>query len=117
MLKPIDTSRWGRQDILREASLQSAAIARLGVWKRLAYSAVAMGVIVGIWTTNAQIGWGMPVAAVLVIVGGFASVVLTVGVSRAKRNVEHMLAAAGVDVDELLAPHSKKDAQRADGKR
>ena len=36
MLKPLDTSNWSRQDIIREASIQSAALARLGVWKRLA---------------------------------------------------------------------------------
>lgn len=109
MLKPIDTSDWSRQDILREASLQSAALARLGVWKRLAYSVVAIGFIIGLWATNTDTGWGIPLAVVLIVAGGFASIVLTVGTSRGRRNVENMLTTAGIDVDELLQPRSKKD--------
>lgn len=113
MLKPIDTSDWSRRDILKEASLQSAALARLGVWKRLAYSVTAVGFIVGFWAMGAAVGWGVPVAVALIVAGGFASLVLTVGTSRGKRNVESMLTAAGVDVDDLMRPRGKKDVDDA----
>ena len=52
MLKPVDTSKWSSQDIIREAKMQTDAIARLDVWKRLAYSLVAIGFVLGMWGAN-----------------------------------------------------------------
>lgn len=105
MLKPLDTSHWSQQDILKEASMQSAVLARLGVWKRLAYSLVAIGFIVGIWGMNASMALAVVIGVTCLVLGGFASVVLTVGTNRGKRNVEAMLESAGIDVDELLDSH------------
>lgn len=113
MLKPLDTSDWSRQDIIREASMQSAALARLGVWKRLAYSLVAIGFILGLWGANTSNTAAMVGGVACLVIGGIASVVLTVGTSRGKKNVEAMLTAAGIDVDELLKPRSKADVERA----
>lgn len=110
MLKPLDTSHWSQQDILKEASMQSAALARLGVWKRLAYSLVAIGFIVGMWGMNASLTPALVAGVICLVLGGFASVVLTVGTSRGKKNVEAMLESAGIDVDELLKLRKKEDA-------
>lgn len=116
MLDPIDTSKWTRADILNEARMQSAAIARLGVWKRLAYSLVAIGFILGFWGTGSEVGAAVAAAVICLVIGIPASIVLTVGVSHAKRNVENMLASAGVDVDELLKPRSRRDVRAPKGK-
>ena len=113
MLKSLDTTGWNRQDIIREAQLQSGALARLGVWKRLAYSLVAIGFILGLWGTNTVQGIAVAIGIACLVVGVPASIVLTVGINRGKRNVENMLIDAGVDVQELLRPRSKKDAGAA----
>lgn len=110
MLKPLDTSNWKREDILREAQLQSAALARLGTWKRLAYSLVAIGFVLGLWGSSNGTMWAQVVAVICLVAGIPLSIVLTVGTSRGKQNVERMLEAAGVDVDELLRPRAKGEA-------
>ena len=113
MLKPLDTSHWSQQDILKEASMQSAALARLGVWRRLAYSLVAIGFIVGMWGMNASMALAVVIGVTCLVLGGFASVVLTVGTNRGKRNVEAMLESAGIDVDELLKLRKRAGAPRS----
>lgn len=111
MLKPIDTSQWSRQDIIKEAQLQSAALARLGTWRRLAYSLVAIGFILGLWGSNDGVTAAIVAAVACLVLGVPSSVVLTIGVNRGKENVRNMLSAAGIDVGELLAPRSKRDAE------
>lgn len=113
MLTPLDTSGWNRTDIMHEARMQSEALARLGVWKRLAYSLVAVGFILGLWGTNTDQGIAVAIGIACLVVGVPASIVLTVGINRGKRNVENMLVDAGIDVQELLRPRSKKDADAA----
>ena len=54
-------------------------------------------------------GWGVPVGIVCLVVGTPLSIVLKVGTTNAKKNVERMLEAAGVDVEELM--RRKKDEQ------
>lgn len=110
MLKPIDTSTWSSQDIIREAKMQTDAIARLDVWKRLAYSLVAIGFVLGLWGANVANTIGIAAGVLCLVAGIPASVVLTVGVSRGRNNVKHMLEAAGVDVGALLRPRSKGEA-------
>ncbi len=107
MLKPIDTTNWTRDDLVREARMQSGALAHLGTWKRLAYSLVALGFVLGLWGANAGAAPAVAAAVVCLVAGVPASVALTVGVARGKRNVEAMLTAAGVDVQELLRPRGK----------
>ena len=109
MLNPIDTSHWKRQDIIREAQMQSAAIARLDMWKRLAYSLVAIGFILGLWGSGTSTTPAIVVGVVCLVIGVPSSIVLTVGINHAKTNVKNMLTAAGVDVKELLKVRSKKD--------
>lgn len=106
-MKPLDTSKWGRDDIIKEASMQSAALARLSVWKRLAYSLVAIGVIVGLWGNGTQTTVGLVAAVICLVIGVPCSVVLTIGIKNGKDNVKRMLTAAGIDVNELLKPHRK----------
>lgn len=93
MLKPLDTSQWTRADALREARLQTVAIQRLTVWLRLAYSLVAIGFLLGYGGFFGGYGTGLGIAGiVLLLLGGAASVVLKVGTTNAKKNVEKILA-------------------------
>lgn len=78
--------------LLREAELQTQAIMRLDVYKRIAYSLVAIGAVLvgvgffgGLGTT-----WGV-VGIVLLVVGIPASAVLYVGTKHGRQNVENMI--------------------------
>lgn len=97
----LDTSNWTRDDLIKEAKLQTDAIQRLNVWLRIGYSLVALGFILGYWGFYGGGGTGFGIAGVvLLLVGALVSVVLRVGTTNAKRNVRNILAAAGVDLDE-----------------
>lgn len=97
----LDTSNWTREDLVREAKLQTDAIQRLNVWLRIGYSLVALGFILGYWGFYGGGGTGFGVlGVVLLVLGAIVSVVLKVGTTNAKRNVRNILAAAGVDLDE-----------------
>ena len=96
----LDTTNWTREDLVREAKLQTDAIQRLNVWLRLGYSLVAAGFIVGYWGFYGGGGTGFGVLGVVVLVlGAVLAVVLKVGTTNAKRNVRAILDAAGVDLD------------------
>ena len=100
-----------RAELVREAKLQTDAIQRLNVWLRLGYSLVALGFILGMWgyqqgQTPAIVG-----GVVCLVIGVPVAIILKVGTTRAHRNVENILAAAGVDVEEL-----KKHPMEAEGK-
>lgn len=87
-----------REALIKEAHDQTAAILRLEVYKRLGYSAVAVGVLLGYWNMwGGGPGWAMPVGIVLLVLGALASFILYTGISNAKRNVRAILTAAGVD--------------------
>lgn len=97
---PIDTSKWTRDDLIREAKLQTDAIQRLNVWLRIGYSLVAVGFIVGYWGFYGEGGAGFGALGVAVLaIGAIMSAVLKVGTTNAKRNVRAIMAAAGVDLD------------------
>ncbi len=97
----LDTSNWTRDDLVKEAKLQTDAIQRLNVWLRIGYSLVALGFILGYWGFYGGGGTGFGIAGVvLLLVGALVSVVLKVGTTNAKRNVRNILAAAGVGLDE-----------------
>lgn len=98
-LKSLDTSGWTREDLIREARLQTDAIQRLNVWLRLGYSLVAAGFIVGYWGFYGEGGTGFgTLGVVLLVVGAVVSVVLKVGTTNARKNVQALMAAAGVDL-------------------
>lgn len=98
-LKSLDTSDWTRDDLIREARLQTDAIQRLNVWLRLGYSLVAAGFIVGYWGFYGGGGTGFgALGVVLLVAGAVMSVVLKVGTTNAKKNVQALMAAAGVDI-------------------
>lgn len=100
MLKPLDTSQWTRSDALREARLQTVAIQRLTVWLRLAYSLVAVGFLLGYGGLFGGYGTGFGAAGVvLLVIGAAASIVLKVGTTNAKKNVEKILAEAETTPD------------------
>lgn len=96
-----------RDDLIREAKMQTDAIQRLNVWLRLGYSLVAIGFLVGMWGMQGGPGWGVPAGIVCLVVGTPLSIVLKVGTTNAKKNVERILEAAGIDVEELM--RRKKD--------
>ena len=97
----LDTSNWTREDLVREAKLQTDAIQRLNVWLRIGYSLLAVGFIVGYWGFYGGGGTGFGVLGmVLLVLGAIVSVVLKVGTTNAKKNVRSILAAAGVDLED-----------------
>ena len=115
-LKSLDTSGWTREDLIREARLQTDAIQRLNVWLRLGYSLVAAGFIVGYWGFYGGGGTGFGVlGVVLLVVGAVVSVVLKVGTTNAKKNVQALMAAAGVDIARRRPAERGGDADGADG--
>ena len=91
----IDTSKWSAEDLIKEAGMQTAAIQKIKVWLRLAYSACAIGFLLGWWgfygNGPAPAGIG---GIVLLVLGVLLAVPLKIGVTNATRNVEHILAAA-----------------------
>jgi hypothetical protein len=96
----VDTNGWTRDDLLREARLQTDAIQRLNVWLRLGYSMAAMGFLLGYWGLYGTGGVAVGVVGViLLVIGTLVSVVLKVGTTHAKGNVERMVKAAGVDIE------------------
>ena len=104
----LDTSNWTRDDLIREAKLQTDAIQRLNVWLRIGYSLLAVGFILGYWGFYGGGGTGFGVlGVVLLVVGALVSAVLKVGTTNAKKNVRNILAAAGVDLDEWALEHGK----------
>ncbi|WP_321974288.1 hypothetical protein [Paratractidigestivibacter sp.] len=91
----LDTSNWTADDLIKEAGMQTSAIQKIKVWQRLAYSAVAVGFLLGWW---GYYGSG-PLAAgiagiVLLVLGVLFAVPLKIGVTNATKNVERILAAA-----------------------
>lgn len=98
---PLDTSNWTRADLVKEAKLQTDAIQRLNVWLRLGYSLTAIGFLVGYWGFYGAGGTTMGVIGIIALVlGALMSVVLKVGTTNARKNVERILQAAGVDLEE-----------------
>lgn len=74
-----------RDDLIREAKMQTDAIQRLNVWLRLGYSLVAIGFLMGMWGMQGGPGWGVPVGIVCLVVGTPLSIVLKVGTTNAKK--------------------------------
>lgn len=100
MPQPINTQRWSRADLIKEAKMQTDAIQRLKVWLRLGYSLIAIGAILLIWSSSANNGVAAVTGGVCLVLGIPASVILKVGITRAKANVEGILSQAGVDINE-----------------
>lgn len=97
----LDTSNWTRDDLIREAKLQTDAIQRLNVWLRIGYSLLAVGFILGYWGFYGGGGAAFgALGVVLLVIGAILSVVLKVGTTNAKKNVRNILVAAGVNLDE-----------------
>lgn len=78
--------------LLKEAQDQTRALMRLQAYKRLAYSLVAIGVILVWWGLVGGSSRAAGVAGVvLVAIGAPSSAVLYVGIKHGKQNVENML--------------------------
>ncbi|WP_058270669.1 hypothetical protein [Olsenella massiliensis] len=89
-----------REALIREADVQTRAIMNLEVWKRIAYSLLAVGALLAYW----NIYQGGPAWALIVGIGTFvlsalASVMLYMVVERGKANVRTMMTAAGVSLE------------------
>lgn len=81
-----------KDPMLQEAELQTKAIMRLDVYKRIAYSLVALGAILvgvgffgGLGTTAGIVG------IVLLVIGIPCSVVLYIGTKHGRQNVENII--------------------------
>ncbi|MGN8689033.1 hypothetical protein ACTND8_03890 [Atopobiaceae bacterium HCP3S3_F7] len=78
--------------LLKEAQDQTRALMRLQAYKRLAYSLVAIGVILVWWGLVGGSSRAAGIAGVvLVAIGVPSSAVLYVGIKHGKQNVENML--------------------------
>lgn len=111
----LDTSSWTREDLIREAKLQTDAIQRLSVWLRLGYSLIAVGFILGWWGFYGEGGTGFGVlGVVLLVIGAIASVILKVGTTNAKKNVRAILDAAGVDLERKAPGKGAEKDERGD---
>lgn len=115
----LDTSGWSREDLVREAQLQTKAIQRLYVYLRIGYSLDAIGFLLAYWGFY---GGGPesagPVGIICLVIGVPVSVLFKLGTIGARRNVAHILKAAHVDLDEKGVPKPWGDgAEGRDGKR
>ena len=85
---------WTETDdpLVAEARAQTLAIQRLEVWLRLAYSALATGVLLGYWGFAKE---GGPVPGILGVLLGIVSLacvlVLRTGITHGRQNVNAML--------------------------
>ena len=78
--------------LLKEAQDQTRAIMRLQVYKRLAYSFVAIGIILIWWGFVGGASRAVGIAGiVLTVIGVPSSVVLYIGIKHGKQNVNNML--------------------------
>lgn len=89
-----------KDELIAEAKLQTEAIQRLSIWLRLGYSLVAVGFILGLWGMQNDVLPGIIGGVVCLVVGAPLAIVLRVGTGRARKNVERILEAAGVDLEE-----------------
>lgn len=91
----LDTKNWTRDDLIKEASMQTAAIQKIKAWLRLAYSACAIGFLLGWWGLYGSGPAPAGIAGVvLLVIGVVLAVPIKIGVTNATKNVERILAAA-----------------------
>ena len=78
--------------LVAEARAQTLALGRLQVWLRLAYSALALGALLGYWglAKGGSRSWGI-VGVVLGVVAFACVVVLRTGIAHGRKNVGAML--------------------------
>lgn len=90
----LDTSNWTRDDLLKEAGMQTTAIQKIKVWLRLAYSAATIGFLLGWWGIYGSGPFAVGVVGVvLLVVGILLAVPIKIGVTNAEKNVQRILAA------------------------
>ena len=98
-----------RHALIREADRQTQAIMRLEVYKRIGYSVVAVGALMvyaRVWQNAAM--WVLVLGIALMVLGALFSAVLYKGIKNGKKNVRHILEAAGVDPDAVRTRKSAK---------
>jgi len=82
---------------------------RLEVYKRIGYSVVAVGALMVyacVWQNAAM--WVLVLGIALMVLGALFSAVLYKGIKNGKKNVRHILEAAGVDPDAVRTRKSAK---------
>lgn len=116
----LDTSNWSREDLVREAQLQTRAIQRLYVYLRIGYSLDAIGFLLAYWSFyGGGPAWAGPVGIICLVVGVPVSILFKLGTMGARRNVAHILKAANVELDESGVPRpvgqeAEKGAAKSD---
>lgn len=98
-----------RHALIQEADRQTQAIMRLEVYKRIGYSVVAVGALMvyaRVWQSAAT--WVLVLGIALMVLGALFSAVLYKGIKNGKKNVRHILEAAGVDPDAVRTRKSAK---------
>lgn len=88
-----------RSELIAEADMQTRAIMRMEVWKRIAYSLIAVGALLAYWNTY-QGGpfWSLVVGIIVMVVSVLTGLMLYLVVERAKANVRAMMRSIGVDI-------------------
>ena len=88
-----------RSELIAEADLQTRAIMRMEVWKRIAYSLIAVGALLAYWNTyQGGPSWSLVVGIIVMVVSVLTGLMLYLVVERAKANVRAMMRSIGVDV-------------------
>ncbi|OFK23682.1 hypothetical protein [Olsenella sp. HMSC062G07] len=89
-----------REALIREADVQTRAIMNLEVWKRIAYSLLAVGALLAYWNIyQGGPAWALVVGMSTFVLSALASVMLYMVVERGKANVRTMMMAAGVSLE------------------
>lgn len=84
-----------RDYLIREAKMQTRALQRIGVWRRLALSAAVVGILLAYTGFAPEINILRGVFGIaLTILAGGAAFLISVGYKNGKKNVEHILEAA-----------------------
>ena len=83
-----------KEMLVREAKMQTEALIRLGTWRRMALSFMALGILLAFWSFTAQVNIlrGVFGIVVAVLAGGIAFLIHT-GRNNGKKNVENILKA------------------------
>lgn len=103
-----DVSEAERRNLIIEADRQTQAVMRLEVYKRLSYTGVAAAALLIYWQVYLSgPAWFLGLGIVLLVLCGIAALILTAGITNAKKNIKAIMAAAGVDLDSLPLGNGK----------
>lgn len=107
-----------RDEVIVEADMQTRAIMRLEVWKRIAYSLIAVGALLAYWNTY-QGGpfWSLVVGIAVMVLSAIVAITLYLVVERGKANVRAMMRSIGVDITTPIKRPGKEHEGSSSGRK